>query len=365
MKWSISFGKIAGIRVLMHWTFLLLLAWIIITEVNKGSNTATVLLTVGYVLSIFFCVILHEFGHALTARRYGIETRKVTLLPIGGVASLERMPEKPKQELVVAIAGPAVNVIIAVLLLLIGSFGINDLFDPERIESMANITPGNFLYALCLINLILVAFNAIPAFPMDGGRVLRALLSFKMKRTKATNIAAKLGQVIGVVFILFGFAGNFLLILIGLFVMAGAYSENMMVQQMEVLKGYKIRNALMTNYTVLHPDDTIKTAVDKLLAGAENNFIVASDVKVEGVLTKEQLVEGLQKQKSEVAVSAIMHKDAESFNINDELSEAFIKFQRDKRRQRLYPVMENGSMVGVIDMENLQEFLMTRSNQTS
>lgn len=365
MKWSISFGKIAGIRVLMHWTFLLLLAWIVITEVNKGSTTTTVLLTVGYVLSIFLCVILHEFGHALTARRYGIETRKVTLLPIGGVASLERMPEKPKQELVVAVAGPAVNVVIAALLLLVGSFGVKDLFDPEKMESMANITADNFLYALCLINIILVAFNAIPAFPMDGGRVLRALLSFKMKRTKATNIAAKLGQVIGVVFVLLGFAGNFLLILIGLFVMAGAYSENMMVQQMAVLKGYKIRDAMMTNYTILHPDDTIKAAVDRLLAGAENNFVVASADNIKGVLTKEQLVEGLQKQNMETEVSAIMHAEVESFNINDDLSDAFIKFQRDKKRQRLYPVMENGSMAGVIDKENLQEFLMTRSHHTS
>ncbi|MDX1629723.1 MAG: site-2 protease family protein, partial [Fulvivirga sp.] len=295
MKWSFSFGKIAGIRVLMHWTFLLLLAWIVISEVNKGSDTQTVLLTVAYVLCIFICVILHEFGHALTARKFGIKTRKVTLLPIGGMASMERMPEKPDQELLVAIAGPAVNVVIALLLMLIGTFNFSELFALENMESLANITPQNFLYALCFINIILVVFNAIPAFPMDGGRVLRALLTYRMERTKATDIAAKLGQVIGVLFILTGFFGNILLVLIGVFVMAGAYSENMMVQQIEVLKGHKIKEAMMTNYTLLEPDETIQSAVDKLLESAENNFLVASEGEVQGVITKKQIVEGLKK----------------------------------------------------------------------
>lgn len=365
MKWSLNLGKISGIRVQMHWTFLLLLAWIVITEVNKGSSTATVLLTVGYVLSIFLCVILHEFGHAFMARKYGVATRKVTLLPIGGVASLERMPEKPAQELAVAVAGPAVNVVIAAILLLVGSFGIADLFDPEKMETLTTITAGNFLYALCVINIILVLFNAIPAFPMDGGRVLRALLSFKLKRTKATNIAAGLGQIIGVLFILAGFAGNFLLILIGLFVMAGAYSENVMVQQMEILKGYKVREAMMTDFTILHPQDTIGTAAEKLLAGAENNFLVGTDGKVEGVLTKEALVQALQKGRKEIRVSQVMKADVQSFRANDPLTDAFILFQRDKSRQRLYPVMENGTVAGAIDMDNLQEFLMTRSADVS
>jgi Zn-dependent protease len=360
MKWSISFGKVAGIRILMHWTFLLLLAWIVISEASRGSDTATILLTVAYVLCIFLCVILHEFGHALTARRYGIETRKVTLLPIGGLASMERMPEKPQQELLVAVAGPAVNVVIALILLLVGSFGLSDMFDPGNMESLANITPQNFLYALCLINIILVLFNAIPAFPMDGGRVLRALLSFGMERTKATDIAAKLGQVIGVLFILLGFFGNFLLMLIGVFVMAGAYSENIMVQQIELLKGHKVKEAIMTNYTLLGPEDTINTAVDKLLAGSENNFVIASDGKVKGVLTKEQLVESLKNKNNNLQLSQIMNSDVVSFQIDDLLTDALMKIQRDKSRQRLYPVLEKESLTGVIDMENLQEFIMTR-----
>lgn len=361
MKWSINLGKIAGIRLLMHWTFLLLLAWIVIAESSKGSDTATILLTVAYVLCIFICVILHEFGHALTARKYGVETRKVTLLPIGGVASMERIPEKPQQELLVAIAGPAVNVIIAILLLLIGSFGLKDLFDLENMESLTSITPGNFLYALCLINVILVLFNAIPAFPMDGGRVLRALLSFGMERTKATNIAAFLGQTIGLLFILLGFTGNLLLILIGVFVMAGAYSENVMVQQIELLKGHKMKEAMMTNYTILNPEDSINTAVEKLLAGSENNFIIASDDKVKGVLTKEQLVENLKNKNNNLQVSQIMNSDVAFFQADDPLTDALMKIQRDKNRQRLYPVLENGLLAGVIDMENLQEFIMTRS----
>lgn len=339
---------------------MLLIAWIVISEVNKGSDTQSILLTVAYVLCIFICVIMHEFGHALTARRYGIKTRKVTLLPIGGMASMERMPEKPKQELLVAIAGPAVNVVIAIFLTLVGSFTFGDLFSLEKIKTLQSITFDNFLYALCFINVVLVVFNAIPAFPMDGGRVLRALLSYKLERSKATDIAAKLGQIIGIVFIFLGFAGNILLIFIGLFVMAGAYGENTMVKQMEALKGYKIKDAMMTSFSILKPDDSIEKAVDKLLEGSENHFVVAEDDNIKGVLTKENLVKGFQKDKGQ-NISKIISGDVKSFKADSKLTEAFVKIQRDKNKQRLFPVLENDKLVGVLDLENLQEFIMTRS----
>lgn len=359
MNWSFNLGKISGVKIKMHWTFLLLIAWIAFAELSRGSPASQILLTIGYVLSIFLCVILHEFGHILTARRFGISTRRITLLPIGGVAQLEQMPEKPQQEFLVAIAGPLVNVAIAAILLFIGPFTLSDLTNPERLEALVNITPQNFLFALCFINVILVVFNAIPAFPMDGGRILRALLSLQMSRTQATKIASGLGQILGFIFILMGFMGNILLIFIGLFVMAGAYSENMMVQQMELLKDHVVKEAMMTNYTVLRPEEPLQVAVDKLLAGPENNFIVSENDHVQGILSKARLVEALKSKGKDTKIKDVMAHDFRPFEANEQLTNVLKTVQRDK--QRFYPVTENGNIVGVIDMDNLQEFIMIQS----
>lgn len=359
MNWSFNLGKISGVNIKIHWTFLLLIAWIAFAELNRGSSTSQTLLTVGYVLSIFLCVVLHEFGHILMARRFGIGTRRITLLPIGGVARLEQMPERPWREFLVAIAGPLVNVAIAAILLLIAPFSLSDLFNPEQLEALVNITPQNFLFGLCLINIILVLFNAIPAFPMDGGRILRALLSLQMSRAKATQIASTLGQILGFIFILMGFFGNIFLIFIGLFVMAGAYTENMMVQQMDLLKDHTVKEAMMTNFTVLKPEEPLQKAVDNLLAGPENNFIVSDNDHVQGILSKNRLVEALKAKGKDIRIKDVMVPDFHPFEANEQLTNVLKRTQRDK--QRFYPVTENGHVVGVIDMDNLQEFIMIQS----
>lgn len=161
MKWSLNLGRIAGIKILVHWTFALLLGWVAFTEVQRGSDLSATLLAIGFILAVFCCVVLHELGHALTARNYGINTKMITLLPIGGVASLEKMPEKPKQELLVALAGPAVNVVIAFLLWLV----LPSLQGMPADDFFLRITADNFLYLLLFVNVVLVLFNAIPAFP--------------------------------------------------------------------------------------------------------------------------------------------------------------------------------------------------------
>lgn len=359
MNWSFNIGKISGVTLKIHWTFLLLIVWIVFSELSRGSSTAQVLLTTGYVLSIFLCVILHEFGHILAARHFGIGTRRITLLPIGGVARLEQMPERPWQEFLVAIAGPLVNVVIAAILLVGGDFTFSDLTNPERLQSLANITPQNFLFGLCLVNVILVIFNIIPAFPMDGGRILRALLSLRLSRTKATKIAATLGQVLGFLFILAGFLGNIFLIFIGLFVMAGAYTENIMVQQMELLKDHTVREAMMTHYTVLKPEEPLQKAVEQLLAGPENNFMVSDNGYVEGILSKNRLVEALKDNGNDILIREAMSGDFYMLEANEQLTNVMKKIQQDK--QWFYPVTENGNVIGIFDMDNLQEFIMIQS----
>ncbi|GAB3824381.1 hypothetical protein GCM10028895_32650 [Pontibacter rugosus] len=165
MKWSLKLGRVAGINILVHWTFVLLLGWVAFTEAQRGSDLATTVLAMVFILAVFFCVVLHELGHALTAKRFGIKTKMITLLPIGGVASLERMPEQPKRELLIAAAGPAVNVVIAFILWLV----LPSLQSVPDEAFLQRITPANFFYILLIVNVVLVVFNAIPAFPMDGG----------------------------------------------------------------------------------------------------------------------------------------------------------------------------------------------------
>jgi len=229
MRWSLKLGKIAGIDVYLHWTFFLLLGLVFFSDLGQGTGVPAAIQAVLFVLALFACIVLHELGHALAARRYGIPTRDITLLPIGGVARLERMPRDPKQELWVAVAGPLVNVAIAICLVVTLSvirFG--------RIGVLAPIS--GFLWPLLLMNLFLVAFNMLPAFPMDGGRVLRALLACKLEYVRATRIAARIGQAMALLFIAagaFGYMTGFkalsapqpMLVLIGAFIFIGARNE--------------------------------------------------------------------------------------------------------------------------------------------
>jgi Zn-dependent protease len=219
MRSSIKIATIFGIEVRIHVTFFLVLAWIaLVYYQNAGLSGA--IQGVLFILVLFGCVLLHEFGHALAAREFGIKTPDITLLPIGGVARLSRIPDKPWQELVVAIAGPLVNVVIAAAL----TFAIHGSTEILQIDRLEN-PRIELLDALRSINVMLVLFNMIPAFPMDGGRVLRSLLAMVMPYTLATQIAAWIGQGLAVVFAIFGLRGNFFLIFIAFFIFVGAQQE--------------------------------------------------------------------------------------------------------------------------------------------
>lgn len=361
MRGSLSLGKVFGIRVQVHWTFLLIIIWAIYVGWSRGNSLNSILWTVAFVLSIFACVVLHELGHSLTAKRFNINTRKITLLPIGGVASLERMPEDPKQELWVAVMGPMVNVVIAFILYFFVQSQLTIFDRPEEAEVFfQTITSENFLLYLFMTNILLVAFNAIPAFPMDGGRVLRALLSLKMDRVRATQIASNLGQLIAIFFFFIGLAYNPILIFIAIFVFFGASGEYTMIQQMSILRGHKVREAMMSDFTVLQPENNLEQVGGVLLSGTERNFVVQNATEeVVGILYQSTIIEAFKNRRTDLSVADIMDKDFQTMSADQELSEVYRSAQG--RRQFFFPIAENGHLIGTIDMENINEFMMIQA----
>ncbi len=360
MSASLQLGRIAGIKVQIHWTFWLLFLFIgFMVYANDGTLT-DLFWNFLFIIALFVCVVMHEFGHALAARRYGVGTRNITLLPIGGVANLKEMPDNPIQEFVIAIAGPLVNVVIALLLYAFVPFDAILVDDPELLEEqLSAVNPDNFIFYLFAINIALVAFNMIPAFPMDGGRVFRALLSLKMGRVKATQVATSLGKLLALVFFLFGLFANIILAVIGVFIYFGAHSENIVIQQISLLEGHDIGDAMITEYTTLHPDDTLQHAIDRILATTEQDFIVEKDGNVVGILFMADLAEALRETGRETRISDIMEREIVTLNARDPLPNAYRQLKRGNKN--FFPVVESGQLVGVLDMNNINEFLTFRA----
>ncbi|SHE91859.1 stage IV sporulation protein FB [Ruegeria intermedia] len=288
MTWSFAVGRLLGSELRVHVTFFILLAWVGFAAYAEGGLPAA-LDNILFVLALFACVVAHEFGHALMARRYGIRTPDITLLPIGGLARLERMPEKPMQEVAVALAGPAVNIVIWLVLVGLGA-GI-------QMDVMAHIDSArvDLFSRLAYVNLFLAVFNLIPAFPMDGGRVFRALLCLKMDRVKATRAAASAGQIVAVGFGFLGLStGNPILVLIAVFVFIAANAESQDVEMRSVARRVLARDAMITEFHALTPQDTLGTAAQAVIQTTQHEFPVLSpDGQLLGFVTRNRLFAAL------------------------------------------------------------------------
>ena len=359
MKGSLVLGTVGGIKIVIHWTFTLLLAWVVFSTLKQGGNTAMAIFNIVLVLVLFFCVVLHEFGHARMARRFGIDTRSITLLPIGGVAALEKMPEKPREELAVALAGPAVNVLISLLLLLVVPIRKYSGFTEEQWEQFfTNPSLDTFLVYLLMANILLVVFNLIPAFPMDGGRVLRAILGFSYNRAKATEIAARLGQGVSLLFLMLGLLFNPFLVIIAIFVFFGAYAENKMVQQDHQLQGHVVREALLTDITLLHPEDVLKKAIDTILKGTEKDFIVTWDHGVAGILSNKTILK--HAGHPDKTVQELMATRFMTVGPNTGLQEAIQLMSQ--HQVTFLPVLDKERLIGAISRENISEFILLKAS---
>jgi len=351
MKWSIRVGRLFGIDVFIHFTFLLLLGFLAFVHWRQTQRLEAVVVGVGFFVALFGCVLLHEVGHALMARRFGIKTRHITLLPIGGVARLEKMPEKPLQELWVALAGPAVNAVIAA-----GSFAwlwfTRTLVPVDELT----VTRGSLLERLMLVNVFLASFNMLPAFPMDGGRVLRALLATGLGRRRATAIAANIGQAMAILFGIAGFLYNPFLIFIAIFVFLGAQAEAGAVELQSALEGLRVRDGMMTRFRTLSAQDPLSRAVEELLAGSQQDFPVLENGQPVGLLRRNDLVKALAGGRRDAPVAEVMCRPCESVDEAALLTSAVESMHA--RHCASLPVAAGGRIVGLLTLENVSEMVM-------
>jgi Zn-dependent protease len=360
---SFTVARPFGIPLRVHWTFAVLLLWILVSGARQGGTLASGVVSVVFMLGVFLCVVLHELGHALVARRYGSRTRDITLLPIGGVASLEKIPEKPAQELAVAVAGPLVNVVIAGGLFLLTGLawqeGIAALLAADR----PGFHLGHLLASLAAVNVWLVLFNLIPAFPMDGGRVLRAILASVVGRLRATRLAARIGQGLAAAMAVAGLFLSPMLILIAIFVWIAGAGELQQTANQSALRGLPVGAAMQRRFQVLGVEDTLQVAADELLASAQQDFPVTTggrlDEPIVGVLTRTDLLAAFARGAHGARVREIMRPGCAAVDEADPL-DAAVEAMRISRCP-LVPVSSQGRLVGLLTLENVAELVMMRS----
>ena len=338
----------------MHITFLLLIGWVALLYWRQGQSVASALAGVIFILAVFLCVVLHEFGHALAARRYGIRTRDIILLPIGGVARLEKMPTNPLHELWVSLAGPAVNVVIAAVL-----FVLKKLTASFEMFQMTTVTTGSFFERILAVNLFMIAFNMIPAFPMDGGRVLRAVLAMRTNHGRATQIAASVGQGIALFFGVVGLFYNPFLLIIAVFVWFGASQEARTSQMRSAVGGIPVKQAMLTDFKTLGKNDSLERAIELTLTGSQKDFPVVDNGRIEGILTQADLMKALSARDQHPDVSSAMQHKIEAVDSLEMLETAFDKFKNCNCHT--LPVTLNRQLVGLLTMDNLGEYLRIRA----
>ncbi len=354
MNSSLKLGKIAGIDLKVHATFFLLLIWAAFSTLFSGGTTTAMLAELGFLLALFLFVILHELGHALMARRFGYPTQDITLLPIGGVARMEELPEDPKQELLVAIAGPLVNMLLA------GAFLIGLLLSGFFAQPLTlDLITGNFWVRLMSVNLSLALFNLIPAFPMDGGRILRALLASRMGRVQATRTAATVGKVFAVIM---GIAGLFLnpwLVLTAVFIWWGAGAEAQSVTVKDKMQGLSVRDAMISQFYKVEANQTLESALQLSMQTGQVMLPVTSNGHFLGFVHRNDLMPAIQRLGRRGPAYAAIGAEPAGLDPEMSLVAALPRFSKS----RVLPVVENGQLIGLVTPEGIQQVIWLREHQ--
>ena len=360
MRWSYRVATIAGTEIKVHVTFVLFIAWVAFSTYTLNGAPAALQVTV-FFLALFVCIVLHEFGHILMARRFGVRTPDVILLPIGGVARLERMPDHPRQEFLIATAGPLVTLAIAVILYLSVTLAGDrpTLRDPILADE-------SFLVRLMAVNVYLLLFNLIPAFPMDGGRMLRAVLASRVGMVRGTRIAATLGQMLAVVGGLYGITRpEPILALVAFFVFLGANAEAAAVETRAAGEGLKVQQMMVTNFRTIPIHATLSQAVDLLLSGEQREFPVVDNYgRTEGILTRDNLIRGLSQKGAGSTVAEAMTASVPTVTPTLSFQEAMDRL-RASRLPALPVVDGSGSLVGLLTLDNITDLLLVRRASAS
>lgn len=348
---TVGMIRVFGVPVRLHFTFLLLLVFLVFIGIGgKQSGAATAL----YVLALFGSVLLHEIGHTLVARHYGIKTLEIVMFPIGGVSRPERLP-KGRQELFISLAGPLVNALIAAVLFtwvwVQGSY--------VSIDLLKEPTNANLAERIAIGNLLLFLFNLLPAYPMDGGRILRAALALRKPEDEATQIAATAGRRLAMMIILFGLLwGNFMLVFVGVFVYLGAWQEGTTAKGRSLTSGYPARAAMITDFRTLPHGATIRDAGDLLLATSQHDFPVVHGDQVIGVLGRGALIRAMMKDGPDAYVSQAMDREFLRVSPDDELSGFVPKLSGPGGIALVMD--EQDRLLGLVTAENLSEFILLR-----
>lgn len=359
MKWSWRLGRIAGIGIYVHATFPLLLAWVALSQAGSGSTAAGVAFALVMILAVFAIVVAHELGHALMARRYGIGTRDITLLPIGGIARLERMPREPRQELAIALAGPAVNVVLALVCWGLLRLVANGDTLMVLTEDAGRIDLRSALSQLLVVNVWLLVFNLLPAFPLDGGRALRALMAWRSGDfARATVAAARIGRVFA---LLFGIVGIFVvrnpfLVIIALFVWLAAAGEAQSAQTSAALDGVPLERLLITDLRTLAPGEPLSHASQLVIDGFQQDFPVLEDGRLVGMVGRADLVRGLTAHGREGRVGDVMRRDFAMASVEESAETAMTRLAAAKGNA--LPVLRGTGLAGLLTAENVMEYLM-------
>ncbi|MDF1850863.1 MAG: site-2 protease family protein [Verrucomicrobiales bacterium] len=352
---SLQLGSVSGIPIRIHWSFSLLLLWAAFANYLATGSAMTMVLGVAFVLVVFGCVILHELGHSLTALRFGIRTRSITLSPLGGIAALESSPRDWKQELWITVAGPAVNAVIAALLLPFVILTVNVpavLGDPFA-------SAGGFLFMVFAANVMLVLFNLIPAFPMDGGRIFRSLLTPVTNRWKATQIASTTGQVCAIAMAGIGLFTSPFLVLISVFVFLAAAAERKSVEMDEALSGTRVSDAMRHSFETASHSDTVNDGIALALRSGQNTVPVMFNGQLLGLTSLHELIQARATGRGHLLLSQLVDGDLPYVTPGDELLSVFRKMQQGHRE--VVPVIQEKRLVGLLPQRSIRSLLQLRA----
>lgn len=350
LKWSFKIGSLFGIPIKVHVTFLILLAFVALS----GKDVSRALYGVLFVILIFVCVVFHELAHSLVARHYGHGVRSITLLPIGGMAQMDDIPEDSRQEIFISIAGPVMSFVIAGFLYVFIYFG--DI--PIAPLDEASLFEGHIILNLFWINIILAVFNIFPAFPMDGGRVLRGVMNLFMSHLKATKIAVFIGQFFAVLLFFFGifYNNNWWLALIAVFIYLGAEAEDRMWAIRHALSDVKVKEVVFKDYISLNTGDTLKTASDLFLRTLQGDFPVLFGDRLVGILRRDSIIKGINEGRESERVADLMEREFPTTTEKQKLISLY-KTMTEKGITMM-PVMDGEKLLGIVTLEQIGRYHM-------